>query len=55
MGDAVAMINIGCLHWNGEGVPVDKEEALRWFRKAAECGRTDLLEVIMQGMRMPAG
>jgi TPR repeat protein len=37
-GDAVAQNNLGELHANGLGVPVDHAEGLRWFRLSAEQG-----------------
>ncbi len=38
-GDRVAQYNLGVLHETGQhGVPVDKGEAARWYRKSAEQG-----------------
>ena len=37
-GDAVAQCNLGVCYYNGDGVPRDYTEAVRWFRKAAEQG-----------------
>ena len=37
-GDAVAMFNLGVKYELGEGVLEDDEEAVKWFRKAAELG-----------------
>ena len=37
-GDAVAMVNIGLMYANGEGVVKDDKEAVKWYRKAAELG-----------------
>ena len=37
-GDATAQKNLGLSYWKGEGVPEDKAEALKWFRKAADQG-----------------
>jgi len=37
-GDAKAQFNLGVMYFNGEGVPKDAAEAVRWFRKAAEQG-----------------
>ena len=37
-GDATAQFNLGFMYANGEGVPKDDAEAVRWFRLAAEQG-----------------
>ncbi len=37
-GDAAAQFNLGILYANGQGVPEDHAEAMRWFRLAAEQG-----------------
>ena len=37
-GDAGAQYNLGLMCYNGEGVPQDDTEAVRWFRAAAEQG-----------------
>ena len=37
-GDAVAQFSLGSMYANGEGVPEDDAEAVRWFRMAAEQG-----------------
>jgi TPR repeat protein len=38
-GERVAQYNLGVLHETGQhGVPVDKAEAARWYRKSAEQG-----------------
>lgn len=38
-GDRVAQYNLGVLHETGQyGVPMDKAEAARWYRKSAEQG-----------------
>jgi TPR repeat protein len=41
-GDCVAMMNIGGLYFNGDGVPQDKNQAESWFAKAKTCGGSDL-------------
>jgi TPR repeat protein len=41
-GDCVAMMNIGGLYFNGDGVPQDKQQAQSWFAKAKTCGGSDL-------------
>ncbi|MDE0835771.1 MAG: tetratricopeptide repeat protein [Akkermansiaceae bacterium] len=40
-GDADAQCNLGVMYANGEGVPEDDAEAVKWFRKAAEQGHAD--------------
>ena len=40
-GDADAQANLGLMYYNGEGVPQDYAEAVRWFRLAAEQGDAD--------------
>ena len=37
-GDALAQYNLGVMYLNGEGVPQDDVEAVRWYRLAAEQG-----------------
>ena len=37
-GDASAQFNLGVMYDNGEGVPEDDAEAVRWYRMAAEQG-----------------
>ena len=41
-GDCVAMMNIGGLYFNGNGVTQDKIQAQRWFAKAESCQGKDL-------------
>ncbi len=41
-GDCVAMMNIGGLYFNGDGVPQDKNQAANWFAKAKTCDGSDL-------------
>ena len=40
-GDAMAQYNLGVMYANGEGVPEDDVEAVRWYRLAAEQGDAD--------------
>ena len=40
-GDAKAQVNLGLMYDNGEGVPQDDAEAVRWYRLAAEQGNAD--------------
>src|SRR5665811_1005595 len=35
-GNADAQFNLGSLYYQGWGIPQDYQEAVRWFRKAAE-------------------
>ena len=37
-GDADAQSNLGKMYANGDGVPKDSAEAVKWFRKSAEQG-----------------
>ena len=37
-GDAAAQYNLGVMYDNGQGVPQDYAEAVRWYRKAADQG-----------------
>ena len=37
-GIAAGMMSVGSMHMNGEGVPEDREEGLRWVRAAAKAG-----------------
>jgi TPR repeat protein len=36
--DAQAQYELGERYWNGDGVPLDLDEAARWYRKAADQG-----------------
>ena len=40
-GNAVAQVNVGLMYNGGQGVPQDVNEALRWYRLAAEQGLAD--------------
>jgi len=35
-GDALAQNNLGVMYENGQGVPQDYKEAVKWYTKAAE-------------------
>ena len=37
-GDVEAQNKLGMIYYNGEGVPKDYTEAIKWYRKAAEQG-----------------
>jgi TPR repeat protein len=41
-GDCVALMNIGGLYFNGDGVPQDRAQAQAWFQKAEACQGKDL-------------
>ena len=45
-GDALAQNNLGVAYANGEGVAEDDEEAVKWYRKAAEQGQADAIETL---------
>ncbi len=40
-GDAAAQYGLGLMYLNGEGVPQDDAEAVKWYRLAAEQGNAD--------------
>lgn len=40
-GNTLAFFWLGCEQWYGMQCPVDREEGLKWFRKAAESAETD--------------
>ena len=40
-GDALAQFNLGVRYANGEGVPQDDVEAVRWYRLAADQGHAE--------------
>ena len=40
-GDAAAQFNLGLMYADGDGVPKDAVEAVKWYRKAAEQGNAD--------------
>ena len=42
-GDPAGQYNLGACYFTGEGVAMDKLEAAKWFRKAAEQGDSDAL------------
>ena len=49
-GNAVGAFNAGGIYARGEGVPVDKREAVKWFAKDAEKGD----ENCIKGLRLLA-
>src|SRR5271170_4185690 len=40
-GDAMAQSRLGLMYRDGHGVPQDDQQAVEWFRKAAEQGRAN--------------
>ena len=40
-GDADAQFDLGVMYYDGQGVPQDHAEAVKWFRRAAEQGLAD--------------
>lgn len=57
-GNAAAQLDLGWLHENGDGVPQDDSEAVKWYRKAAEQGlptaQSNLGMMLMEGRGGPA-
>ena len=47
-GVAEAQFNLGLMYYDGEGVPQDYAEAVKWYRKAAE----ELLSKVVYGVVM---
>ena len=43
-GYAKAHYNLGVMYENGEGVPEDDKEAVKWYTKSAEQGLADAQE-----------
>ncbi|MFT4242535.1 MAG: tetratricopeptide repeat protein [Acidovorax sp.] len=48
MGSGIAMRNMGLVSLSGDGVPLDRIAALRWFRKAAEEGFQQAAALVYQ-------
>lgn len=42
-----AQFNLGLMYYKGQGVPQDYEEALRWFKEAAEQGDAQALNTTL--------
>ena len=40
-GERKAQYNLGVMYDNGEGVPKDDAEAVKWYQKAADQGNAD--------------
>ncbi len=47
-GDAEAQYELGFKLLNGEGIPEDRMEALRWFSKASDQGHSSATKILMQ-------
>ncbi len=56
-GDADAQFNLGIMYDNGQGVPEDDREAVRWYRLAADQGhaaaQNNLGRKFFQGQGVP--
>ncbi len=58
-GNWLAMYNIACMHYFGDGTPRDPEKALAWFLKASEAGdpeaasRAGTILLSEEGMKDP--
>jgi TPR repeat protein len=52
-GDAEAQFEVGKCYWNGNGVPKDQTEALKWFRKAAAQGRNAAAQDFLKKLSTP--
>ena len=46
LGDAIAQYNLGLMYENGQGVPQDFKEAVKWYRKSAEQGDADAQSMV---------
>ena len=40
-GDAQSQFSLGLMYFKGDGIPMNKAEAVKWWRKAAEHGHAD--------------
>ena len=47
-GDASAMYNLALMYLNGEGIMKDRQEAIRWLKKASDSGHKDAAKRLMQ-------
>jgi len=45
-GDANAQNDLGCMYYKGQGVKLDYQEAVNWYRKAAEQGGVEAQEQV---------
>ncbi|MGH7181126.1 MAG: tetratricopeptide repeat protein, partial [Nitrospiraceae bacterium] len=56
-GDAKAQYNLGVMYDKGQGLPQDYQEALKWYRKAAEQGQAqnNLGAMYDDGQGVPQG
>ena len=48
-GDAFSQYFLGDMYADGDGVPQDYAEAVRWFRLAAEQGNVDAQSILRPG------
>ena len=44
----MAQFTLGIRYYSGDGISKDKSEAIKWFRKAAEQGDEDAIEVLKE-------
>jgi TPR repeat protein len=47
-GNEVAQRNVAMMYLQGLGVSTDKDEAIRWFKKAAAAGDEDAKDALQQ-------
>ena len=56
-GDAKAQLELGSMYAKGQGVPVDTQEAMKWYHKAAEQGHVlaqyNLADIYLNGRGVP--
>jgi TPR repeat protein len=56
-GQAIAQLDLGWIYQNGDGVPQDDAEAVKWYRKAAEQGlataQSNLGMMLIEGRGVP--
>jgi TPR repeat protein len=56
-GNAEAQYNLGKMYYDGDGVPQDSAEAVKWYRKAAEQGyaeaQSNLSDIYEEGSDVP--
>ena len=51
-GRAAAQVIVGDMYNIGRGVQQDNSRAIEWYRKAAELGNLDAIQMLGQGMRL---
>jgi TPR repeat protein len=52
-GDAAAQFHLGVMYYEGDGVPKDRDEALKWCRAAAANAQLNLAEMYDTGDGVP--